>query len=280
MSKDYQAHFRHHSKTFSFAARFLGKEQGKSVSKLYYFFRYVDDIADGKIVSKKVKENLLNRSHELNEIQEIQEEYDIPNEIIQSFISTSKADINFKKMASQKDLMKYCYGVASTVGLSMCHLINVKDKQAYYHAIDLGIAMQLTNICRDVFEDYENNRIYLPELSEDYFTKKQNNQIRQIQDKYLLLADKYYRSGFEGLHYLPIRLRFVVFIAAKLYQRIGKEIKINNDYQKRSYVSGIKKLGILILNIPSFFILSKGKLSSIHEKNLHTDLRPLPCTHE
>ena len=71
-ARDYQAHFRHHSKTFSFAARFLGKQQAINISKLYYFFRYVDDIADGKKISNNEKEKLLNSSHELNELNEIQ----------------------------------------------------------------------------------------------------------------------------------------------------------------------------------------------------------------
>ena len=226
------------------------------------------------------KEQLLNSSHELNELNEIQNQFKIPNEIVQSFIDTSKTDINFTKMESKKDLIKYCYGVASTVGLSMCHLIGIKEKQAYYHAIDLGIAMQLTNICRDVQEDYENNRIYLPEIKEEYLENNLNDQIRTIQDKYLLLADQYYKSGCDGLRYLPLRLRFVIFIAAKLYQRIGKEIKINNNYKERAYVSGIKKLGLLFYNIPLFIIQSSNKFTFAQKKSLHADLRTLPCTHE
>ena len=280
MPRDYQAHFRHHSKTFSFAASFLGKKQALNISKLYYFFRYVDDIADGNKFSNKEKEKLLNSSHKINELTEIQNDFNIPDEIIKSFIEASRGDINFKKMDSKQGLIKYCYGVASTVGLSMCYLIGVKDKKAYYHAIDLGVAMQLTNICRDVQEDYLNNRIYLPELDEIILKNNLNDQIRKIQDKYLLLADKYYDSGFDGLRYLPIRIRFVIFIAAKLYQYIGKEIRTNNNYKRRAHVSGFKKLGLLLINIPSFIGLSLSRLSLMHEKNLHADLRTLPCTHE
>ena len=236
MSKDYQAHFRHHSKTFSFAARFLGKDHAISISKLYYFFRYVDDIADGKQISKLEKEQLLNSSHELNELNEIQNQFKIPNEIVQSFIDTSKTDIHFTKMESKKDLIKYCYGVASTVGLSMCHLIGIKEKQAYYHAIDLGIAMQLTNICRDVQEDYENNRIYLPEIKEEYLENNLND--RTIQDKYRV-ADQYYKSGCDGLRYLPLRLR-LLFLSRKNFTSELERVKLITTTKKEHMLVVLK----------------------------------------
>ena len=66
------------------------------------------------------------------------------------------------RMDSEAQLLEYCHGVAGTIGLMLCPIFGVKDNKALEHANNLGIAMQLTNICRDVFEDAENDRIYLP----------------------------------------------------------------------------------------------------------------------
>ncbi len=280
MYKNYEKEFQRHSKTFSFASRFFGKKQARKIAKLYYFFRYVDDIADGDSYNIRDKELLIKKSIKSEELSDIKKSFDLPNDIIHSFIETSLFDITFKKMERKKDLIKYCYGVASTVGLSMCHLLGVRDEKAFYHAIDLGIAMQLTNICRDVFEDYQNNRIYLPELSHQDIENKDQEKIHQIQLSYLALADNYYKSGLEGLTYLPFRARIVIYIAAKLYQRIGKIIKKNKNFKKRSYVSSISKVALVVLYIPKFITFNFVDNTPKHNRDLHINLSQMPYANE
>ena len=223
---------------------------------------------------------MLNNCHKIKEIQEIQNQFSIPAEIIQVFINTSSSDIYLKKLETKEELLRYCYGVASTVGLSMCHLFGIKEKQAYYHAIDLGIAMQLTNICRDIQEDYNMNRIYLPELNNIYLSEENNEEIRKVQDNYLRLADKYYQSGIQGLRFLPLRLRFVVFVAAKLYKRIGNVIRKENNYQIRSYVNSVGKFFVNYDKHPSILNPKLKKISFQHDKNLHQYLNHLPYINE
>ena len=279
MATLYEKNFRHHSKTFSFAARFFGAKHAQATAKLYYFFRFVDDIADSDTGCYKQKSLKIKKSLHSKELADIRSTYNIPNEIIESFLQTSINDINFKKMNCKKDLLNYCYGVASTVGLSMCHVLGVRNKNAYYHAIDLGVAMQLTNICRDVYEDYECNRIYLPELEQAHFKKNNQHEIFKIQLKYLDLADSYYKSGFEGLTYLPFRVRIVIFIAGKLYQMIGPAIINDKNYKKRSYVSLTKKV-ILTIALTPIFILKQMKTKKYrHNHELHTEIKNLPCAH-
>ncbi len=276
MHKNYEKEFQRHSKTFSFASRFFGKKQARKIAKLYYFFRYVDDIADGENHTHEEKKSLINESVYLEELKDIQKHFHLPNEIIQSFIEASILDIKFEKMKTNTDLLRYCYGVASTVGLSMCHLLGVHEKNAFHHAIDLGVAMQLTNICRDVYEDYQSNRIYLPELSKEDFKNHEQEKIHQIQLNYLALADNYYESGIKGLTYLPLRARLVIYIAAKLYQKIGTVIKKNKNFKKRAYVSGVRKVALVFLCIPKLITINFLKKNPKHNKDLHINLIKMP----
>tara|TARA_B100000925_G_scaffold286730_1_gene264885 strand:- start:2812 stop:3654 length:843 start_codon:yes stop_codon:yes gene_type:complete len=279
MSKNYQKNFRHHSKTFSFAARFFGKRRAEDIAKLYYFFRHVDDIADGNTGSSSEKESAIKNALKLTELKDIQAQFNIPNDVIDHFIKFSIEDISFETMENKKALFSYCYGVASTVGLSMCHLLGIRDKRAFYHAIDLGIAMQLTNICRDICEDYENNRIYLPELSKKILEDNDQKKIHSIQLEYLNIADSYYASGFRGLRYLPLRARFVIFVAAKLYQKIGLVIKKTNNYKIRSFLSGLNKFKTVVMCIPEFILANTSRSPLTHQRILHSEITNLPYAH-
>ena len=92
----------------------------------------------------------------------LQAEYEIPVALVLDFIDALIADQWPRHLQTQDQLIRFCYGVASTVGLMMCHLFGVKDPRAYPFAVDLGVAMQMTNICRDILEDAQRQRIYLP----------------------------------------------------------------------------------------------------------------------
>ena len=213
----------------------------------------------------------------MKELNDIRSSCKIPKSVIQSFINSSISDINFQKITSQKSLLEYCYGWRPLLALSMCHVFGIQNKEAFYHAIDLGIAMQLTNMCRDVDEDYKNGRIYLPELKGEYFEEKNHEKIQEIRRKYLRMANEYYTSGFRGIQYLPLRARIVVYLAGRLYQKIGHQIIKDNNYTRRSYISGVKKLIYTPLYIISFLFIRKNTMN--HNHFLHQEIIDLPFTH-
>ena len=149
----------------------------------------------------------------------------------------------------------------------MSPLIMVNNNKANKHAIDLGIAMQLTNIARDIYEDALMNRIYLPQdwisntnISEltDISSNKDLIQIKSAIKKLILLSETYYKNGFAGMRYIPLKTRLAIFFAAKIYRAIGQKIKKNRyEYSyKRIYVSTIEKLFITFISIPEFVFLN------------------------
>ena len=175
-------------------------------------------------------------------------------------------------------MIEYAYQVAGTVGLMMSPLIMVDDNKANKHAVDLGIAMQLTNIARDIYEDALMDRIYLPQdwikntqISE--LTKISSNKnpilIKTAMSKLIELSETYYKNGFAGMRYIPIKTRLAIFFAAKIYRAIGQKIKKNNyEYSsKRVYVSKFEKFLVTVVAIPEFFLLNQkyNKYQSIRE---------------
>jgi len=126
------------------------------------------------------------------------------------------------QIKSKKDLLVYSYRVAGTVGLMMSKILKVKNKEAFRGAIDLGIAMQLTNIARDVEEDKKRNRIY---INSDFFYIQETIKESEI----------FYQKSFNSISGIPLRSRFSVIVARRVYKKIGHFIlkqKNNENYSK------------------------------------------------
>jgi phytoene synthase len=157
-------------------------------------------------------------------------------------------------MEDDADLKTYCYQVAGTVGLLMCGVLGVDDPRAFPHAIDLGIGMQLTNIARDVAEDAEAGRRYLPASLVGQLEPQEiasgAPSIRPVLEsgvKALLQdAERYYRSGESGLAYLPPRARLGIFVASRMYNAIGSELRRQRfaSWRERATVGLPRKLVI------------------------------------
>ena len=143
------------SKSFFWASKFLPKGTLEKVINIYSFCRIQDDIVDEGLLIENSKEAL--------ELKAIIKSYGISEELISELIDGINSDINFTRYKDNAELLRYCYKVAGAVGLMMLSALEIKAKDARYFAIDLGIAMQLTNISRDIVQDYKKNRIYLPE---------------------------------------------------------------------------------------------------------------------
>ena len=258
-----------HGKSFYWASFFLPNKNKDAASELYSICRYFDDLADEAPTdqSEKLKsefEQICNYvEHPINKFFKSN---NIPIQILGDLIQGLIQDQKLVRIQTEKDLIEYSYQVAGTVGLMMQPLILVKNKNANKHAVDLGIAMQLTNIARDIYEDAIMNRVYLPkewlkEISIEHLkrdsTEEIQTQMSAILRKLIDLSEIYYQNGFSGMKYIPIKTRLAIFFAAKIYRAIGIKIKVNN-YQysnKRVYLNKLDKLWVTIKSLPEFILL-------------------------
>ena len=168
----------------------------------------------------------------------------------------------------------------------VCDSMEIKDKKLKYFAIDLGIAMQLTNICRDIKEDAERGRIYLPIniirglTTENILspTKQQLIDINQARDHLLNRADLYYESGYQGIEHLPKKTARSLKIAAQLYQGIGKKMLKS----KQTYLDGriyLNKLEKSLISMQIVLRRNNINATKIHNHLLHDSIRKLPDSH-
>ena len=249
MSKNYLSIY---AKSFNWAGFFLPKETYANCSILYDFCRTADNIADEQNSLDFKKKNFEEFKEAFNKkdrnnsiiknIWELIEKFNISTKIIDDLFDGIDSDIREKvKLNSKKELLIYSYRVAGTVGLMMAKILKVNDKESLRSAIDLGIAMQLTNISRDVIEDKKNNRIY---ISADLETIKST----------ILFAEKFYENSFYAMKKIPLSLRFSIIVARRIYRKIGlKIIKIKSfeDYKNsgKIYVNKFEKILETILSI-------------------------------
>ena len=248
-----------YAKSFNWAGFFLPKKTYKNCSYLYDFCRVVDNIADdeNEIEIKKIKfqkfvSDFKQKNFEDPVIQNmwnIINEFNISLEIIYDLFDGIESDIKQNvKIDTRKDLLIYCYRVAGTVGLMMAKILKVSKKQSLKSAIDLGIAMQLTNISRDVIEDSKKNRSYI------------NGNFEEINST-IKLADTFYKNSFYSIREIPLSFRFSILVARRIYRKIGYKIlkkKTFENYSKsgKIYVSNFEKVLETILSIYDLIILS------------------------
>ena len=247
-----------HAKSFNWAGFFLSKETFSKCSVLYDFCRSIDDIVDGdetlSIRQKKFvefKSNFTNKNSSNSIIKNIHvllESENISKKIVEDLFDGIESDLKPTVVISNtKNLLIYSYRVAGTVGLMMAKILKVKDVYALKGAIDLGIAMQLTNIARDVIEDKKKNRSYI---------KHDLNSIKEI----IEIADTFYKSSFVAIKYIPIVSRFSIIVARRVYKKIGDNIlKIENiekyNNAGKTYVSNISKIFETLLSFYDFIKL-------------------------
>ena len=260
-----------YAKSFSWAGFFLPKETLKKCSALYDFCRVADNIADDndELENKKKKFDQFERDFNkknfndpiIKNMWDLIEEFNISLKIVQDLLIGIESDIKDKvELNSKKNLLIYSYRVAGTVGLMMAKILKVNKKDSLMSAIDLGIAMQLTNISRDVIEDSENNRFYINENFEEI-----SSTIR--------LADTFYENSFYSIKDIPISFRFSILVARRVYRKIGHKIlrKKNLENYKNSgkiYVSIAEKVLETFLSI---FDLIKLSLDYRNEDQIQHD---------
>lgn len=268
-----------YAKSFNWAGFFLPKKIYQSSSDLYDFCRTLDNIADQDLVLeikkeifKKYKSDFNNKNLEnptIKKIYTLIDNFKILPSIVLDLFDGVESDLKEKiKFNSNKDLLIYSYRVAGTVGLMMAKILNVNSKNSLKGAIDLGIAMQLTNIARDVTEDSERNRNYI------------NPDFEKIKET-LKLANKFYDSSFKSINEIPLSSRFAILVARRIYREIGNRIldKKNMENYKNSgkiYVSNFSKIYQTFLSIfdliKLFFIKSEEHLRKDEHATINEEI--------
>lgn len=277
-----------YGKTFYWASFFLGREKGERAAQLYRFCRYLDDLADGNDPDRlaklmMIKTHLTNDNDNINDphlgnFLQLMRSCNIPREAAIGLVDGMVHDQHIISTNSRAELLHYSYSVAGTVGLMMCRVLGCSKKEANYFAIDLGIAMQLTNISRDVLEDASMERRYIPlewvNLSAKEILQAEiptHEPVAEAIKKTLDLADKYYTSALKGIQLLPFRARLSIVIALLVYREIGNKIRRTdyNWWRGRVFVSVYKKLALTLLSIRYIF---PSKNTPQHDSSLHDDL--------
>ena len=285
-------------KSFNWARRFLGRRMGGDAATLYRFCRVLDDMADGDIVDGPrrlltIRDDLSGgyRATDplLADFMPFIQQQNLPVPVIVALIDGLLQDQKPVRIADERALRRYAYRVAGTVGLLMCHVLDCDDDAARAHAIDLGIAMQLTNIARDVLEDAEMGRRYLPASWIGDVTPAQiaaashapdgdvAQSVRMAVRQLLGMADDYYQSGAAGLTFLPIRAHMAIAVAARVYRQIGVQIAASGYGWHRGRQVTSRRTKIICSLQACGSVWRRVWPRTPHLAALHDGLEGLPC---
>jgi phytoene synthase len=283
-----------HGKSFYWASKFLGVELADRAARLYQFCRYVDDLADGDLpdrqesledIRARLSGKELAAGPEIEAFIALANSNNIPLSAASELLDGMLSDQNPTAVADEAKLLRYCHAVAGTVGLMMCRVLNCEEPRADSFAIDLGVAMQLTNISRDVLEDAKMGRRYLPaswanftpaQIAKAGLEDEDTDCREQVADgiaRLLDLSEQYYASALLGIRLLPFRSRLSIAIALRVYRQIGWVLRRRNLawWQGRVMVTGGEKA---LLSLRSLADLRPIKVPP-HRTQLHQHLQGL-----
>ena len=258
----------HGSRSFHIASQFLPWRLHESACGLYAFCRIADDLVD---LGDNPREALTILHHRLDLIYDGQPknhsvdrvlsqiviDHQLPRGLLDALLEGFEWDAEGREYHTLEEVCDYGARVAGTVGVMMAVLMGVKDHDTLARAADLGVAMQLTNICRDVGEDARAGRLYLPRdllrehgIDPEAFLRnpQPSPQLTAVLRRMLAEASRRYRLADEGIRQLPRRCRPGIFAARRLYAEIGQTV-VANDYDpisQRAIVSRARKCLILL----------------------------------
>lgn len=294
-----------HAKTFYFASRFIPRDKRNACYAVYAFCRYVDDLVDvameqGNVTRDDAVRLVSQWRTDLDTIyhpsgnvpssatsalsehpdtsdrraillawEDTLTRHHIPRNLPDELIEGVLMDTSVTRFDSFDDLWTYCYKVASVVGLMTSEIFGYSSATALPRAVDLGIAMQLTNIIRDVGEDANRGRIYLPQedldrydvSEEDILSHRFTPNVRSLLRSYVDRAHEYYDAAEPGIAMLSSDSRITVMLMSRNYRRILRVVESMdyNVFLRRASTSTIEKL----LAIPSAYLESR-RLPHVH----------------
>ena len=255
------------SKSFSFAAAFFDRPTREAARTLYRWCRRCDDDVDlardaaeaqarAALLRARLNQALAGEASdpEFAGLARLRAAYGIPGELPGHLIDGFEFDSRFAGIEDEAELELYCYRVAGAVGEMMARIMGASNADALRSARDLGIAMQMTNIARDVAEDHERGRVYLPkawlraEGVEPERLWQEPARVHSVVARLLAEADRRYRSGYEGLRWLPWRSAIAISAAGSVYSAIGRKALRGGPaaLRKRATLSFVEKCFCLI----------------------------------
>ena len=255
-----------HSRSFSVASMMLPAAVRSDVRKLYAWCRWCDDAVDESADVEQAKSRLQTLRNDVERIYrgeepvhkasrwlaEIVERYEIEKAYPLELLDGMEMDLDLHHLRSKEELLRYCYHAAGVVGLMLCKIFGVSDARALRHAKSLGIAMQLTNIARDVREDSLRGRCYLPKTwLPDGPIDSTDPDLQNAVKRTLDLAEQYYAIGNAGIQFLPRRVRTAIRIASAVYREIGVQIR-RDRYQVRARRTVVTKPRFAVISLDAW----------------------------
>lgn len=294
--------FRAKARTFWWASRLLPRAARDDAALVYGFCRLADDLADESPDADEARAALDLLAAEVRGeapprplvagLREVAERRGMPLESALELVEGVRSDLGVVRVADDAALLRYCYRVASTVGLMMCAVLGVRRREALPHAVDLGIAMQLTNIARDVAEDAARGRVYLPvhrllqvgvDPEELVRGRAPAQPVAAVVAWTLELADSYYASADGGMRDIPWRFRPAILVASRVYRAIGLRLRRRScdALAGRTTVPAPEKL---VRGCAAVAEVLRPEIAGYarrgaHDAGLHRSLRGLPGVH-
>jgi len=272
ISRQSEAALRRGSRSFNAAAMLLDPQTRESARLLYAWCRHADDVIDGQDFGQGRVEALETAAERLAALREatlsaiggapqshpafealrlVAVRHAIPPREPLTLIDGFEMDVGGRSYATFEDTIDYCYHVAGVVGLMMARVLGVRDERLFDHACDLGLAFQLTNIARDVVEDWEAGRVYLPSdwLAEEGLTpasmalRENRAALHRVVARLLAAAEPYYDSARRGVDALPPRSAWAIGTAWGVYRAIGAKVLEAGPaaWDSRRFVPGRQK---------------------------------------
>jgi phytoene synthase len=284
-------------RSFHWARRLLGATHADRATRLYAFCRRLDDLVDeasspgeARLALAAADRDIADgRSDDpvLSDGLALMRECGIEPGIVRELIAGMASDAETVRVADEAELLRYCYRAAGTVGLMMCRVLDAPEPAAAAHAVDLGIAMQLTNLCRDVAADARMGRRYLPaslvgDIEPTALIEPSpalQPALRAAVARLLALAEVYYASGEAGLPFLPVRARAGILVAGRVYRAIGHRLTAREHayWEGRAFVPDWRKATITLTALTTQPL--RGAFWSrpqAHSVSLHQALIGLP----
>lgn len=301
---DSRAVLTEHARSFRWAGALLPAHQLDDAAVLYTFCRLVDDLVDEASCEREARSHLAALDAELQGQSDARPLVLATRDLLQRgptgiapalhLIEGVRSDLGAVRFERDACLIRYGYQVAGTVGLMMCAVLDVREPAASPFAVDLGVGMQITNICRDVREDAERGRVYLPaerleragvepcRLIEAArggpdLDPEERAALRAVVSELLDLADRYYGSASRGMRFIPLRARLAIHVASRVYRAIGHELRRRgcDPWPGRAHTSTQSKVRWSLVGLVDLIVHALSP-SPTHQSELHLELRDLP----